>query len=358
MLRLLTIAAIAIAACNAQQVPAEDQVPEVTLVNDAEEAKAGAEAQMSAYMDARAQARAKAQAQAKAQYDQTMAHMKALRDKYAQQAEDYQAQAGVAAVEEAKAAKKEHEEVSAAAAAFPFLGIELGAPDEKASKPTGIDGFDLEGKAKPDVITEALKHKEVPRMMARLEEEHKQIRKDFEKDPTAGLKHLQEQSHTKNVNDVQNMMRWRALKDGWDATEDDFKPDESKVQYKAHLMEFNIENKEHKKLSQAQKDALEEAVRVHETNNNKIAFTKKRLKVMQKLVDDEHREAKKERMEAEAEEVYDANDAMVEEIEEAKKEAHAALAFQEAANAPDATEDLVSAMQDVQAAASAVFPEN
>merc|ERR1712216_695063 len=106
MLRLLTIAAIAIAACNAQQVPAEDQVPEVTLVNDAEEAKAGAEAQMSAYMDA--------QAQAQAQYDQTMAHMKALRDKYAQQAEDYQAQAGVAAVEEAKAAKKEHEEVSAA----------------------------------------------------------------------------------------------------------------------------------------------------------------------------------------------------------------------------------------------------
>jgi len=358
MLRLIVIAAIAVAVCNAQQVPVEDQVPEVTLVNDGEEAQAGAEAQMSAFMDARAQAHAKAQAQAKAQYDQTMAHMKALRDKYAQQSKDYQAQAGVAAIQEAKAAKREHEKIAAAAAAFPFLGIELGVPDEKASKPTGIDGVDLDGKAKPDVIAEALKHKEVPRMMARLEEEHKKIRKDFEKDPTSGLKHLQDLSHTKNTHDLQNMMRWRALKDGWDATEDDFKPDESKVQYKAHLMEFNIEHQEHKKLSQAQKDALEEAVREHETNTNKIEFTKKRLGVMKKLVDDEQSEAKKDRMQAEAEEVYDANDAMVEEVQDAKKEARAALAFQEAANAPDATEDLVSALQDVQAAASAVVPEN
>ena len=90
----------------------------------------------------------------------------------------------MAAIQEAKAAKREHEKIAAAAvrpiplcrghaqtrpshrsleqAAFPFLGIELGVPDEKASKPTGIDGVDLDGKAKPDVIAEALKHKEVP----------------------------------------------------------------------------------------------------------------------------------------------------------------------------------------------------
>merc|ERR1712070_537280 len=133
-----------------------------------------------------------------------------------------------------------------------------------------------------------------------------------------------------------------ALEYGWDG--EPSAPDEAEVREQALVIETNLEKKG-TELSEEQKDAILEAVRAHEVNERRIDMTRKRLAVMKKLTEEDDRDAKKQRMEAQAEKLYDEQDAMNGEVESAKALAKQALFDQKQASEPDPTEDLVQALQ-------------
>jgi len=310
--------------------------PETLALQIGEKAQAVAELQ--------AQAQAQAQARAKAQYDSAMSKMRALRDKLGNMAEDYEQRSQYASDEEAKAAKRERAQVAQAAASFPFLGLQT---SEKKQHDSLVQDLDDD----KDVLAEAMKHKEVPKLIKSLDDEHKALRKEMETDPMATLKHMQARKKERKRAEVKRTMEWRALEDGWDGEPDG--PSEADVKYQALGIEANLE-KDGTKLSDTQKTQIEEAVRVHEMNSRKIDMAKQRLDKMQELEEKDEMDSKKELAKAQGEALYDEQDAMYSEVAAAKAEAQQALETQKQANAPDPAADLVQALND----ANAVVPES
>jgi len=262
------------------------------------------------------------QAHAKAEYADAMAKMKTLSDKLGHMSEDYEARAQVQDKLAKKAGEKEREEVATAMAAAPLLGLQTSqqvvASQELANN----------GNGKEDALDRALRHPEVNKMLSKLEAEHKIVQRHMETDPMAALKHLQEQQEEKKKQDTASQEAWMALRDGWHGEPEN---DEANVQYKAWVIEHNLK-KQGTVLSQEQKHRILEAVRTHEKNGLRINMAKRRLAAMNKLIEADSRQAKKERMQAEAEQLYDENDGMLAEVAAAKGEAKQALLDQKIAN--------------------------
>jgi len=291
-----------------------------------------------------AQSQAQAQARAKAKYDRAMSKMQKLSDKLGSMAEDYEERAQAASDEEAKAAKRERAQVAAAAAEFPFLGLET---SEKKHHDALVQDLDDD----KDVLAEAMKHKEVTQLITKLDAEHKQLRKEEESDPMASLKHLQDNRKKAKREEAARIMKWQALQDGYAG--DPEAPSETDVNYKALVVEKNLEA-QGTKLSDAQKEQITEAVRVHEMNNRRIEMTKQRLKKMQELEEEDRRANKKAVATAQAEALYDEQDDMLNKVAEVKAEAKEALESQKRANRPDPTQQMMQALVDL----NAVIPES
>jgi len=281
------------------------------------------------------QVRARQQDKARAKYEAAMAHMQALSDKLGAMATDYDKRAGYADVEEAKAADKEHKELMAAAVEFPFLGLQTSSALSSDASPASIAA---------DPIAEALKHHEVEAIEEAVEQEHADIRKRAKKDPMAALESVMQRREQASTAEAHRTMEWTALQDGWDMN-DLPEPDETEVELKAHRIEEGIE-KQGTHLSQAQQDAILGATRVHEQNNIKIDVVKRRLKAMDKLVEEDDRQAKKERMVSEAEQLADEKDSMDWQVEAVEKEAQEALATQAHATELAGREGLVQEFED------------
>jgi len=312
------------------------------------QAAVGAQAQAEAFAAAEAKAQAKAQAKAKAEYDATMAKMQAMSDKLGHMAEDYEAQSVEAGKKADKYQARDQATVAAAAAAFPFLGLETDKPESKTKSKDAL----FETNVPQDPVQKALQHPEVNQLLETMDAEHKQIQKEMKTDPMAVLEHQQAEMKEEKKTRAMNQLRWNAIRDGWDGPAP--KPDESTVRLDAIAVEANMEKKSGKKLTKQQKKMVYQATKVHLENEKKLEMTKQRLQAMTKQQEAEQLQHRKSLMVSQAETLYAKQDSMMAEVEDLKMSAKQAVADQKAAYAPSATAGLVSALQDVNAAVQEV----
>merc|ERR1711988_574752 len=272
-----------------------------------------------------------------------MAHMKRLSEEFGRKAKEYEARSQKAAADEKVAAKREHKQVVAAVASFPWLG--LSASKEDITKDV-VPVTKTKNEQKPVSLTAPLEHKEIDDLL-----EAQTKKRAEKKGPMANLKIMQDEMQKEAERNADSINKWTALRYGWQGKYE--KPDEALVRNEATALEVSAEHESGHKLSKAQKDAILDVTRQHEMAMARIKRTQARINAMNKLVKEDDVDAKKSLAREQANGLLDENDSMQSRVKAAKSEARLALQAQRFGIPSQAEASLMKSFKQIQKKAQA-----